>query len=330
VLKIPDKWEPESIRWVEGSLLVGCEENGSDTDGPYWLLNPETGECTAYDIESSDIFIFTGTYDNRAALYVPFEQQNEDKTLIYELDNLSNLMATLPSSVCYAGDGYFVDLSAKEGSGESESIRYEKITVYSPGAKKLITLEKPELDKLCRTGQQMIIFARVSDDHKKIVLSARYAGENLAYKLGRLTEFGVFDLSTGKLLWTSGSKNLLGPPVMTGNRIYALEVKKIPEPAGEKEGAEAEEEEKAPGEVVFAVHTKNGRAVILEIPSAPGDEFSYYNYSADRGRIVLQAEGKNPRLLVIPLKDELDAKEVIEIPLPAPKSKKKPDQENDK
>ncbi|TET34359.1 MAG: hypothetical protein E3J72_14460 [Planctomycetota bacterium] len=297
-LKLPEGWEPKGLRWIKSNLLIGSEKVNSNDDGPYWLVNPATGECTETSIKASELFIFTGTFDGGNALYVPCKEEEEKwKTTVYSLDNLSNIITTLDYHAWNAGDGCFLRIITEDPEDESKKLlgwAFQKIEVYSPGAKKMVTIGKPELDKIIKVKDQMMIFTRVSSDHKKIVLGVRYGSHNISYKLDRISELGVFDLSTGKLLWIGHSKNILGPPVMIKDRIYAIELKNIPEPKSDDEDSEkeADREDKVPSEIVLAVHTEKGRKVILDIPSKPGDRFELYNSSGDRSRFVLQLTGK--------------------------------------
>jgi len=70
-------------------------------------------------------------------------------------------------------------------------------------------------------------------------------------------------------------------------------------------------------QIVLARHRAAGRDVLLELPLNPTDLANRYSVSADRKSFVLQVKGPSPRLMVIPIADQVTAADVKEFPLPA-------------
>jgi hypothetical protein len=106
-----------------------------------------------------------------------------------------------------------------------------------------------------------------------------------------------------------------------GEAVYALEAKRRNTYTGDRTAA-AMFAPPAPrnqptSEVVLARHTKDGRDVILELSLGEGSVANRYCASEDRKRFVLQVDGKRPRLIIIPIREKVDAKDLMEIPIGA-------------
>jgi hypothetical protein len=63
------------------------------------------------------------------------------------------------------------------------------------------------------------------------------------------------------------------------------------------------------------VRRKHTALGILDLQPHDVVEIWIYSASDDRSKFVLQVMGKNPRLMIIPIKDSIKPKEIIEIPL---------------
>jgi hypothetical protein len=66
-------------------------------------------------------------------------------------------------------------------------------------------------------------------------------------------------------------------------------------------------------EIELAVHTEQGRRVIVQIPLQEGEKGSRYSASPDGKQFVLQTGGANPMLLIVPVRNKVKAKEIKRI-----------------
>jgi len=157
----------------------------------------------------------------------------------------------------------------------------------------------------------------VSGDHTRLLLG--FDTETIFRRHAHEYTHGVFEIKTGKLLWHGSSNALRGLPVFVGDKVFALEAKSRKIYIGERTiaaVAEPPRETSQPtSEIVLAEHSKEGRRVIVQLPLKKGEKGNRYSASPDRKRFVLQVEAERPRLLIVPIRENVTEKDITEVPL---------------
>ncbi len=316
---LPEGWSANGVSWVDSKLLINALRPKKDEvpkgepthDMSCWLLNLDSGKFSETTLTPHIVLTpFVGKHKGSACLYFP--DMKSKGTKILSLQDLSEVEA-LPLELQGAGDGWFVHSLSKEGHKgvTKESVG---IDVFNQDGERVCQISAEEIAKACSRGVRFPQCVRISDDHKKLVLG--FETSTTFRKYPAEYTFGVFDLSIGKLLWRGDSNGLHGLPVMIGDAVFALEAKSRNRPAVEGMLRPTDESRSQPtSEVVLARHTREGRSVVLGLPLQKGDLAARYSTSPDRGTFVLLVEGENPRILLVPAHDRLEAKDVHDLPL---------------
>ena len=143
-------------------------------------------------------------------------------------------------------------------------------------------------------------YARLSPDKTVLLLALVSHGD---------TRFDVLDVKTGKVLWGTMCPNpIRGHPLVTRDGIWALA-------NGEKGVALLRYRKDGKG-ISTKPHAESSPETILEYPLG-GKEFevSDYNLSPDGKEFVAAINGASPRLLFVPIKEGVTAKDVQVIEL---------------
>ena len=115
--------------------------------------------------------------------------------------------------------------------------------------------------------------------------------------------YSVFDLKTGGLLWNRSCGNLSGIPAFLGERVLSLKI--VRQQAGKVP--------EHPQTIALMSHGSLESKEILRITLRPDEQASRFSCSVDQSQVGLQLDGKSPRLLLIPLREDVSLKEVVEV-----------------
>ncbi len=195
---------------------------------------------------------------------------------------------------------------------EAPADKLLRIEILDPEAKKVSQIVSAEFptDPSSYVGPSPAS-GKISRDHSRLLLA--FNADGLFRRATFEYEFAVYDVHSGKRLWTGRSNSLRGVPVVTKDAVYSLEAKSR---GAVQAGAGASSQSNAPPpEVVFVRHGEAGRTVVLELPLQQGDLVSRYSHSPNCDRFLLLVEGQHPRLLLIPVRDHFDPKEIVSVPL---------------
>jgi hypothetical protein len=330
---LPEGWSAEGFLWagkkllVDAVLLIKVNKEVKTDEFAYWLLDPATGksERTSLAHLSLHTFPFVGPYGNKSCLFIQCrnpKNTTELNTLVLDIGNLSNTIATLKFNAKNAGNGWIIKEVARET--ELGARKLAKVEVYAQGAKKVVEISGKEIEKACYRDIRSPIMARVSSDYEKILLG--FDTETIFRRHSHEFTFGVFGVKTGKHLWGGRSNSLRGIPAFVGNKIFIIEAKTRNIYTGDRTAAAIDEKKshcQPTGAAVVAVHTKEGRKVALDIPLKKDDLVQRYSCSDNLKKFIVLVEGKNPRLLIIPIKDTIKMEEIVEIPLDTQETTKK-------
>jgi hypothetical protein len=198
------------------------------------------------------------------------------------------------------------------------------------GAKEIIGVDlfNPEGKHICRINQDDIGKASYRGPRAPIcgVISTNFQSILLGFETGTIFRkhsheytFGVYDTKNGRLLWRGNSNALKGIPVMETDKIFALEAKNRNIYTGDQTiaaiGGSANPQSEPTSEIVLVKHTKEGRIVICDIPLRDNEKANKYSSSQDQKNFVLVTEGNSPRLLIIPIHEKTQSKDILAIQL---------------
>lgn len=339
--RLPERWSADGVRWVGGRLLVNASrplakdaqkraEEGKKREGAYWLLAPATGRWVRSRIEPHIALApFVGVHQGRPCIYAP-RMAPEDggpqaagTTLVLAMDATTEL-ATLPYEVEGAGDGWMIRVveaemdrplvrgkgadwireSLPEGKRTRKSRELTHVDVFDPAGKRVARIGRDEIGRACYREPRKPVCVRISGDHERLLLG--FGTETIFRQHTHEYTFGVYDLATAKLRWSGSSNGLRGLPALVGNTLYVLEARSQRVASGKGTGA-----------AVLAQHSAKGRRVVLELPLKATDQVARYSCSEDRKRFVVLVEGKEPRLMLVPVGDDARRDAIVEIPLKA-------------
>jgi hypothetical protein len=147
--------------------------------------------------------------------------------------------------------------------------------------------------------------ARVSENRSLLVLvtGPHYNDFNSRGSTRDPFEYSVFDLKTGSLRWSRSCGDLSGIPAFIGERV--LLIKTVRQQPG-----------KVPENPLTIALMSDGpleSKEILRITLRPDEVASRYSSSVNQSYFGLQLDGKSPRLLIIPLREDANFKDVLEI-----------------
>ena len=349
---LPDGWSADGVQWIGDKVLVaarrplektkGSVPSGEVSQGTYWLLDPEKrgpGRFVNTGLEPYPVLTpFTGFYRGNPCVYLPQEDTAEDSvseyTKILAL-NCSTELGTLPYGVAGAGDGWMIrvvqekiarplveDKHAEwilESLPGDERTRTTKdiagLELFNPEGKRVIRISREEIGKACYRGPRRPVCARISSTHRCLLL-----GFDTGTIFRRHTHeytYGVYGVNSGKLLWRGNSNALRGLPVFEQDSVFALEAKSRDIDTGDRTaGAIFSPPQSTSGlasEIVLARHTRQGRKVVVELPLHEGEKGNRYSASPDRKNFVLLLEGKQPRMLIIPIRENVKEEDISQV-----------------
>lgn len=317
--ELPDRWSAGGLVWAGPRLLLTAsrpksvqpDKKGEPThDLRYWLLDAATGAFEETKLQPR-IFTtpFMSLWKGKTCLFVGDPERGG--TQILSLPELVEIDA-LPFEVEGAGEGRLIR-TLRAG----ENAAFAGVDVLDSEGKTVRTIERGEIAKACHRDARRPECGRVSSDGTLLVLG--FDTDTLFRQAETEFTFGVFDLRSGKLVRSGGSNALRGLPVVQESDLYVLEARTRKIPVGERgvgaltSGAPSRSQPTS--EVVLARHHGEGREVLLELPLKKTDRAARYSASPDRKTFVLQVEGPEPRLVVIPIGRKVDAKDLREISL---------------
>lgn len=180
-----------------------------------------------------------------------------------------------------------------------------------------VDLFSPESKKTCSidTYLDQPVYVRVSDDGKALLLATG----------SRWYEFAVYDTATGKFLWgwDGSSSSFKGTPLLKKTEVWTVEYEmNAPATASTPASSSrpARPRQPTPKPAILLVHYTPSagkadwapakREVILEYPTSIDAYEDQYTPSPDGSHFVMTVNGKPPRLLFIPIKEGVTAKDV--------------------
>ncbi len=320
----------------------------------WWIFNPEeTRPDQRWDkVEdySGHRGTFVGRYKGQRCLYA---EDGLKHTLVFSLDPFRSI-EKLPYGVQDAGDGWMIRKLTglvetwwdnKEGRRAARALKSQadlparrrvgamsvpgdvgtfkdslSAIVLLKGEKEIVQIPVEEIIKVCVDYPNTVMGAKVSDDEKQVVIAfntIRALTTSYKYEL----TFGVYDVGTGKLAWQGNSNARFGMPVFSDGTIYALEAKGRNPLTGQtvppfdlppaRVGSP-----RITNEIVMVRHTREGPKMIVQLPLERDEKAERYSPSPDGKQFVVQVTGKRPRLLLVPVRDQVDQKEIVAIRLP--------------
>jgi len=334
---VPAGWTADGLIWTGGRLLVEVKrpleeprKGGPTVEAKYVTLDPVSGRSGETKISPHISFLpFAGRFKGKSCVYAP--DMDTKSTKVFSMDDLAELGA-FPFEAQGAGDGWFIRVARGnvtrpiiegEHTGwildslpeEGRTVTREEMTsveVFSLDGKKTCTIPREEIAKACYRSARQPLCARISADGRTFLLG--FGTETNFRRHPCEYTFGVFDAGTGKFLWQGALNGLQGLPVIKADAVYILEAKSRKRYTGERTVAAFTEPvdstSEPTDEAVLARHTAKGRTVVCELPLKEGDLAARYSCSPDRKSFVLLVEGKNPRLLLVPVKEKIAVDEV--------------------
>lgn len=193
------------------------------------------------------------------------------------------------------------------------------VEVYDAREHRVCTISAEEIAPACYRGIRSPDFAAVSQDQTALVLA--FGTETIFRQHPRKYTFGVFDIASGKRLWTGDSDSMTGVPLVSRDEIWTLEFVGRHVDVGERTVADAGAQVKDPAADRFTL--------VHHVPAkdqATSGREELFTYDLGGGRIVrdfapgpdgllVVADGREPQLLLLPLKPGTQSRDVVAMPV---------------
>lgn len=245
-------------------------------------------------------------YKGKKCLYVNGENSYD----VYSLDGIKKQGSVRADDLISAGDFWYVQAKIKERTDPEKSVEIERLELFDPNEKLACTIFNAECTKVLDDRPCAPSFAMISPDRKTLVLWWSTDSGGTA---------GLFDVKSGKLIWSVSLEDyrcVRSPPAIKGSEVWTIEREK----QAAQDGGSSD---KVPSVLALVRYRadkkeslKGSREVILST-GIEGRDIESFSPSPDGSTFVVQLEPDNKpaRLLIVPIKEGVKAKDIQEIEL---------------
>jgi hypothetical protein len=317
-IELDKKWSLDCAAWIENRIILNAAEprppSSISVDGPthklaVLMLDPSTKSLSVTAMPASmGTLPFVGKYKDESTLLAIDDQKKMIR--VFSLDGKVEL-GSLPFEADSAGHGWMIRVETK---AEREPMTTDLIAihVYGPNCEETCTITAEEIAKACTRQARSPELAVVSSDGAKLLLA--FSTETIFRQAETDYTFGMFDLASGKLLYSDGSNALHGVPLVDSDSVTAIEAEDRNRRTVEFTSFPVDQPS---GKIVLARHTAAGREVLSSVPiDGVGDQAQLYSFTPDGSSCIIQVEGPKPRLLIMPVAKDVTLDKCREIPLP--------------
>lgn len=307
--------------------------------------------CRRYDIGSDSFVEGSPTFDeNNVILNVPFVAGREGKPVlfvstvpdkpkvkgkfyfsVYTLPDLKKSEIIEINRIMPAGKAWSLSFVERDLKGvKGLPTRFGEINVMDDKGQLSCTITAEKIAPAC-PGEEAKFpnYARVSNDASVIALV--FDNGSIFHESSRKYAFGIFDTKTGKLLWFGQSDSLNGVPLITRDAAWTFEGKNCdgdteddgPAPASKPDKPyEKDKKDAPPAELTLVKHYPGSK------PDEAGKKQDIFTYKLAAGCKIISfapdpkgenfyvaVGGKQPQLLVIPIRDVVNSTDVISVDL---------------
>ncbi|HEV3028327.1 MAG TPA: hypothetical protein VG457_12185 [Planctomycetota bacterium] len=188
---------------------------------------------------------------------------------------------------------WYKETELREAKGAHE-VRPESINVLDRSGELVADLPFRETPTRARVSKNRSLLLLVTGPHDDFGIRGRPRD---------LFEYSVFDLKTGSRRWRGSCGDLSGIPAFVGERVFSLHMVR-------RQPGEVPEN---PLTIALMSHGALESKEILRITLRPDELATRFSSSVNQDQMGLQLDGKSPRLLIIPLREDATLKDVMEI-----------------
>lgn len=243
-----------------------------------------------------------GSRDGKKCLFVPHKDKDNDGTYdVFSYPDLKKTGTVPLVNPMTAGRFWWVDVKQKKNDEGHYEVR--QIEVFNPRGKRVCSISKEEAEKAASFGKRKMRglprYARISDDGTALLLAF---GDQGWYS------FGLFDVKTGKCLWGGITQTLWGTPLVRRAEVWTLRQEKGAEGQWDGTALIRLRQGQKPDE-----KGRTGQKMLV-LPVDTDLSRDRFCVSPDGTQFVLGIR-RSARLLLIPIKEEVTAKDVQSVQL---------------
>jgi hypothetical protein len=251
--------------------------------------------------------LIPASIEGRRSLLVREKEAGAGKYGVYSFPDFKKQKNLHLENVLPCGGFWWAEFEWKEANQERS---VAKVQVHDANGSLVCTIAG---DEVAKAGLASLRYARVNSKDNVLLLVRSYQG---------FSTFGIFDLANGKFLW--GGRNLeegaTGHPVVKRDEVWYLETKyvRVKDPNTEQRSYD-------PVATLVVRYRSGGKATtqpVREAAELPYNQIRKFNLSPDETQFLTVSEEPTRKLLIIPIRLNVTAKDVVSIDLePAPARK---------
>jgi len=316
-----DKKTGKPVRDIEETFSRYSLENDTLIPGPFDPPNCHVGLM-------GDVFI--GGYRRRPVIFAtnPWASKKSGEGIfaydMYSLDNLKKIGSRGFTKMMSAGYGWVVRTLGVRDNHLTRNLT--AVQVVNDRGRETCRIGAEAIAPIChRGGARFPAYARVAPDGSAMLLV--FGTETIFRNHPKKYTFGVFSTDTGRMLYCGATDGIDGTPLVGDEESWCIEQVGRKVYLGEKTLGMALTPQPAPASasgcalVCFRIDAESDekrsiREEVLNYELGDGGFVEDYAPDAKTGMMLVAVSGKRPRLLMIPLRKDANAADIISVELP--------------
>ena len=322
-LHMPGLWAVENVCWLGDRLWVTCEHRKSEEEFEFLATQYDPVKRSFVDgalkLEGEsleDVGAFVIAHEGKQVLLVMRPEEGGEHVYdIYSLPELKKTGRLTGPEVIPAGWGWSVRVHSKKKDHLTRDV--VGIEVFDGSGRKAFEVPLSDMPAAAHSNPRFPRMARVSADGS--VIGIAFGAEEIRRPTHRYS-FGVWDTKTGKNLWTDVSDSMEGLPLLKRDEAWSIEfvgrqVRHVSPLRGHVQEDNDPPYETAMDRFSLVYYLakplrQRERRMVLTYSLPEGCEVRGFAPSPDGTHMLLAADGPSPRLLFIPLKEDVTEKDV--------------------